>query len=308
MILAFHLGYPRTGTTFLQTHLFPKHKQINYLGPKVYNDTFKVKIDQSMLNIIEEENASSDFSLNLFDEKKVNLVSSERYLSYRKFNYVGLKKLAYLVKNYFPNSKFKVFYTIRNQFDIIQSYYYQSYGYLSRFLDCRNFIDLIEKIEKRDFKNKNFKRFIQAFNFEYSYNLIYKEFDFAEIKIFSFKELTENKNNYIKNLSNFIEINDEESIKLCSNISKINSNTIVDKKRIMQSNLQRIISDNSYYKKIKHLIPKKIVNFTNSLLNKTISSKIDSDLEIAMRKTINDYYNESNQNFRKKAGVNIFDE
>ena len=32
MKLYFHFGFPRTGTTTLQVHLFPNHPQINYLG------------------------------------------------------------------------------------------------------------------------------------------------------------------------------------------------------------------------------------------------------------------------------------
>ena len=30
--LYLHIGYPRTATKTLQTHFFPEHKQINYLG------------------------------------------------------------------------------------------------------------------------------------------------------------------------------------------------------------------------------------------------------------------------------------
>ena len=37
MRVVLHLGYPRTGSTFLQTNVFPKHKEINFLGPKKGN-------------------------------------------------------------------------------------------------------------------------------------------------------------------------------------------------------------------------------------------------------------------------------
>ena len=50
MKIVFHLGYPRTGTTFLQTHIFPKHKEINFLGPKNYLNWQDVKIDQDTLD------------------------------------------------------------------------------------------------------------------------------------------------------------------------------------------------------------------------------------------------------------------
>ena len=38
MKVIYHLGYPRTGTTFLQKNLFPSHSEINYIGPKDYNE------------------------------------------------------------------------------------------------------------------------------------------------------------------------------------------------------------------------------------------------------------------------------
>ena len=37
MRVVLHLGYSRTGTTSLQTNVFPKHKEINFLGPKKGN-------------------------------------------------------------------------------------------------------------------------------------------------------------------------------------------------------------------------------------------------------------------------------
>ena len=49
MKLVFHLGYPRTGSTYLQTNIFPKHKEINFLGPKNYFNWEDVKINQSTL-------------------------------------------------------------------------------------------------------------------------------------------------------------------------------------------------------------------------------------------------------------------
>ena len=30
------MGYPRTGTTFLQKNIFPQHREINYVVPKDY--------------------------------------------------------------------------------------------------------------------------------------------------------------------------------------------------------------------------------------------------------------------------------
>ena len=52
MKLFFHLGYTRTGTTFLQKYIFPKHRDINYLGAKNFYDSNQVKISQYKLDLL----------------------------------------------------------------------------------------------------------------------------------------------------------------------------------------------------------------------------------------------------------------
>ena len=52
MRVVFHLGFPRTGSTYLQTNIFPKNKGINFLGPKNYYNWDNVKISQTELDKI----------------------------------------------------------------------------------------------------------------------------------------------------------------------------------------------------------------------------------------------------------------
>ena len=52
MNVFFHIGYPRTGSTFIQKYLFEKHSEINYLGPKYYDFNFVPYLnDSKMLKI-----------------------------------------------------------------------------------------------------------------------------------------------------------------------------------------------------------------------------------------------------------------
>ena len=93
MKILYHLGYPRTGSTYLQTNIFPKHKDINLIGPKNYKNWNDVKISQEELNNI--SNQFFDIELNdkqkilsekkylkFFDQSKLNVISSEKYASY----------------------------------------------------------------------------------------------------------------------------------------------------------------------------------------------------------------------------------
>ena len=66
MKVFFHIGYPRTGSTFIQKYLFEKHSEINYLGPKYYDLNFKPYLtDTKMLEIN-----------NLKTDKEINLINS----------------------------------------------------------------------------------------------------------------------------------------------------------------------------------------------------------------------------------------
>ena len=77
-----HLGYPRTGTTYLQKNIFPLHKQINLLGPCNYHNINDIKITHGDLNFISRNNNENDLAnkiinkidknfIEYFDNKKV---------------------------------------------------------------------------------------------------------------------------------------------------------------------------------------------------------------------------------------------
>ncbi len=116
MRIVFHLGYPRSGTTYLQKNIFPHHNEINYLGPKNYHDLKDVKITQveldKLASISEDINSiNKDISLSnkdyikLFDRDKINVISSERYSSYRNIinNFRDIEYLNALMKDKFES-------------------------------------------------------------------------------------------------------------------------------------------------------------------------------------------------------------
>ena len=65
-----HLGYPRTGSTYLQKNIFPIHKQICFLGPKNFLNLNNIKITQSDLNLIAKHNYNNNLkkNINKFDK------------------------------------------------------------------------------------------------------------------------------------------------------------------------------------------------------------------------------------------------
>jgi len=306
--LIYHLGYPRTGTTLLQKNIFRYHPEINYLGPKSYDSNYKVQIDQKKIDEFEiffQNNKDLDYNelhkkidIKKFSDQKVNIFSSEKYLYYKNYEkYDGLIVLKNFLKNQF-DLNFGVIYTVRNQYELIESIYHHSYGYLKTFLKSKSIENLVDKIQSLNFsENDNIFHFLRAYDFNYTYEHIKKKFTDADIKILNFKDLNDNPDKYYTELSNFLHVDLNELKKRVPN-KRENPSKIEDNKKILQSEFQRVISENRFYKKIKFIIPSyikdKILNFSYT------KKKINKEDEIKMKKIVEKFYSKSNENFEKK--------
>ena len=93
MRIIFHLGHSRAASTYLQYYIFPKHKEINYIGTRYSRDSSEIKMNQKTLNHISQNFIEPDIIydnlrkkipqlLDCFDENKINMISTESYLSY----------------------------------------------------------------------------------------------------------------------------------------------------------------------------------------------------------------------------------
>ena len=314
MRLIYHLGYPRTGTTLLQKNIFRYHPEINYLGPKSYDSNYKVQIDQKKIDEFEiffQNNKDLNYNelhkkidIKKFSDQKVNIFSSEKYLYYKNYEkYDGLIVLKNFLKNQF-HLNFGVIYTVRNQYELIESIYHHSYGYLKTFLKSKSIENLVDKIQNLNFsENNNIFHFLRAYDFNYTYEHIKKKFTDADIKILNFKDLNDNPDKYYAELSNFLHVDLNELKKRVPN-KRENPSKIEDNKKILQSEFQRVISENRFYKKIKFIIPSyikdKIRNFSYT------KKKINKEDEIKMKKIVEKFYSKSNENFEKKTGIKIF--
>ena len=316
MQLIYHFGYPRTGTTLLQKNLFRFHSNINYLGPKSYDENFKVLINQKEIDELEKiylenkknklfyfKNLNKKINLDLFSTNKINIFSSEKYLFYSRYKrYEGLIALTDFLKEKF-DLKIKIFYTIRHQYELIESIYHHSHGFLKNFLNVSSLNDLVRKIELNQIENhSNIYHFLKAYDFNFTFEEIKSKFKDAHIKIFNFKDLKNQKDKFVEDLSIFLNIDSNEA-KLILENKKDNQSKIVNDKRILQSNIQRIISNNNYYKSIKFLIPSKFKKIVNNLL--ATKSEIKYDEEKHMRSVIENFYLKSNKEFFNKTGIKI---
>jgi hypothetical protein len=153
-----HIGYPKTGTTWFQNHFYPKLTNYRYLGRQL---VFKHLIEP---DIFSYDPSISKSKLEITGD---NIVICEELLlggidiGYGNGSYI--KEMALRLKQTFPNGKVVIF--IRNQVDIIASWYYQ---YI------------------RTGGSYSVKKFLYRKNM---YNLFYKEYDLFSFKILEYDKI-----------------------------------------------------------------------------------------------------------------------
>ena len=195
-----HLGFPRTGSTFLQSNIFPMHREINLIGSKNYIDWNKVKINQNDLNKIAEENYDDNLENNFinkidkniikyFDEKKINIISSERYTSYKNIinDFRDLKCLEILLNQNYKEVKMDFLIVLRNQYNLIKSYYYHDYANISDFLRIKKFKSVFNFSDKNHEGKIPLNLFLNQFDFNHLHNKLKNKFKKSTIKYYFMK-------------------------------------------------------------------------------------------------------------------------
>jgi hypothetical protein len=266
MRLYIHFGFPRTATTTSQIHLFPNHPQINYLGR--YPNTTKRKLE--LIDLISNLN-NDDFDKRYnellkkteelyLDPNKTNVLSSEFIVS-NTMHYPNdfartmpsfISRLESLFSKI--NVEIKYFCTIRNQAEIIPSLYSAT-----RTISF-NGKELVEYLENKKSNNPMIKRFLNGFNYYELYNELSKVVNKNKIKFFLYEEFRDNFDNFVSNLSNYLEIDPVTSIKLL----KYRYENSVKESNIIESHLPALC-----FKLIKNFKSPKILfeNFNKKLLN-----------------------------------------
>jgi hypothetical protein len=243
MRVVVHLGYPRTGSTYLQKNIFPIHRQVCFLGPKNFLNPNDIKITQTNLNLLAKKynknlkRIMSKFDKNLikhFNEKKINIISSENYTNYTNTinNFKDLKYLECLLNQNFENVKIDFLIVLRDQFDLIKSFYYQTYENISKFLNLYEFKSIFDVLDSDILYHKtaNFplRLFLKFYNFNYLNNKLLVNFKNSNIKYLFFEDFKFNKNLFIDELSNFCNFERDYTRKLFNseliNNRKVNGN------------------------------------------------------------------------------------
>jgi len=284
--IIFHIGFPRTGTTYLQSKIFPKLKKINFIGKPFNNENsntffeFEKKIFNYDDLYFNKRKIFLSSNIKLLFKKEINLISHEGIL--RNTRFFEKKDKFYKGNNYSNNikriyevlrtnvTKKNIFFLIflRKQIDLLPSYYsnfWESEYQITRKIDYREFINNCFDHNKYNFGKIIFYNelydYLTSFMPSLNVKLIKFESFFSkenrDIKLFS--SLFNNKEIYVRKLIDDINLNSNKKNQFYyyKNLDKFFPK-ILKKKFTQTSKLQKSIFN--FYKNDNLKLDKKVKN------------------------------------------------
>ena len=214
-----HLGPCRTGSTALQTFLFQQHKDINYLG-KPYKFNGHINFSHIMgLNekkfIQLSKNLENKINKIYLDSKKTNLLSDENFLnffSHANFNYVRtIGRINDLFKK--KGVELNLFYFIRNQEEILPSYFLQNFSILKSVFKVNDFYKIIMENLRENNNNGWINHLLNQFKY---YDVHENLLTIAEknVKFFLYEKFKHKETEFLDELSEYLEISKDETRKI----------------------------------------------------------------------------------------------
>jgi len=228
MKLFIHLGLPRTGTHNIRFHLWEKHPQINYLGrlsrssgekhleltelaSNLNNDDFDKQYNELLKKAGEIKLVSN----------KTNLISDEVIWAYgfkdskKGDKYKTLLRTISRINLLFSKIKVEVnfFYTIRNQSDIIKSQYSRSAPEVGGAFTF-NGEALVEYLKNNRTSQPRIESYLSGLKYFELYKNISDDIGKNKVCFFLYEKLWFDNNKTLNDLSNYLKIDPNISIKL----------------------------------------------------------------------------------------------
>jgi hypothetical protein len=114
--LYIHIGYPKTGTSFLQREIFPKVEGINYIRRKAVREQTQRIRSQDEFSFDDERTRAE---IQSHFRPGTNVISNETFTGAVFFKSINNKLIADRLARLFPEAGIIV--TIRNQYEMIES-------------------------------------------------------------------------------------------------------------------------------------------------------------------------------------------
>ena len=288
--------FVRTAHTTFQTHLFPNHPQINYLGRYVKHSYITDRLNSQQKKIVEKSDSSYEkFFENIIllndeifnqeyneilktaekiylDPNKTNIFSHDMFTLYsiQYHNTADLLQSSISRTISRINSLFNkinvdiyYFFNIRNHSELFPSWHITTSKELNR-SGAFKMGELIQFLKNENSDKFMIKRLLDGFKFWEYFDTISNVVGKNNVKIFLYEKFREDSSNYITNFSNYLKIDSTISKKLLKN----------KREQVRHYDMQQSIAINSplsliYFKLLKNLKdPKNLFrNFKKKLIN-----------------------------------------
>ncbi len=268
-----HVGYPRAGSKFLQRNIFPHIKELSYLNYQFLENEDKQIVKEVLQEVVYRNKIMMDYSkmrkeINWITNK-YNLISNENFICDIKLkdNWVNQATLnCEKLKELFP--KAKIILVIRNQIDMIESFYREELTIGTQF----TFKEYFEYLQK------NF--LLDIFKYSKVLQMYFDSFGKKNVKVILFDNLVKKsilkefqdflKCSFDQSNINFIKTNysmSDSALRLIKFISKFMSKTGIlhkDKNSMFYSTIKKI---RNYEYSLGKLIKLRRKNFSNTFIN-----------------------------------------
>lgn len=319
--LKIHVGYPKTGTTTLQKHFFPKIQEVQYLG-KYSNDTKLFNFDTQIIkDLIFKSKEEINFKSNLKRLKK-HLIHNNILLSEESFLSNSLRttrfdkedvlpvqnNISYNIREFFNNEEFevKVLFTIRRQDEMITSQYAQSYvHYYSRYKKTDTFQKFLNIYLDDENTGNTYVETLDYYKIITQYEAIFGK---ENITVLVFEELQENPKEFYEKLCRYLEIDENKysQVAIKKNENKRSTERKYKKTRDISVYEKLFFIKNKYLPFIKLSLSKNIKERLKNIIwtsNKKISETIF--LTNDQKRLLLEKYNDSNKKLSEEYNLNL---
>lgn len=308
-----HIGYHKTGTTFLQKNVFSGNPEIFYLGRSWISN----KLDAFFFdfNFLKDSEFDKDVMIKRFAEivnyvikeqnidmsqKKIMLISHESLHSGSDYFGLRTKEQAYRLKQVFP--KAKIIIGIRNQIKMIESNY-TNYIHHGGKLTFNYFF------HHSDFYNLGLK---EKLKYDGLIDLYFEYFKKERVHILIFEQVFSRKNLNLNALNSFLNVETRVNYSDIGINKKLSSKSIsilriLNCILVKDFNLQyrnRLQGRQSYSEKLRWYIIKILKNI-EELKFIPSSKKIHNFINDSEVKQIEEYFEASNCNLAEQTKINL---
>ena len=198
------------------------------------------------------------------------------------------------------NVDFKIFFMVRNQYDIIFSQFHHGH-FLLKTARITKFKELIYSINDIKKPKKEILEFFKLYDYFKILDELKKILGKKNIEILEYENFKNDPQDFFLNLSKIFKIDSSET-KMLSSRNKLNFLNVSDKNQILVENSITIFLGNLFKKMgIKKFIPKFLKEKIKTLLFSKIALREYNQDEL--RSIVENYYKNSNINFKKETGV-----